>query len=100
MEDVVVGILAIGDVHVKTEFPSTSSDITKIKHLVVTIGEVSGHRVLFGENTVFGTARSVAPSGPRITVGLSNLSAGHAVVEIEAHLCESIAKNKGNHRNE
>ena len=68
-------------------------------NLVVAISEVGSHSATsLAKDTIFSTARSVAPSGPRITEGLSNLSACGAVVEIEAHLCESIAANEGNHR--
>ena len=69
--------------------------------LVVAIGEMGSHRATsLTKDTILSTARSVAPSGPRITIGLSDFSAGHAVVEIKAQLSESIATNEGNHRNE
>ena len=75
--------------------------VTKHDDLVVAESEMSGHRATsFTEDTIFRAARSVAPSGPRITIGLSDFCAGNAVFKIIAHLCESIATNEGNHRNE
>ena len=101
MQYVEITILAIRDIGIELEVVNTRRVVTKHNDLVVAKSEMSGHRATsFTEDTIFRAARSVAPSGPRITIGLSDFCAGNAVFKIIAHLCESIAANEGNHRNE
>ena len=101
VQNVEVTVLAFRNVGIEFEVINTRRVIAEHDDLVVTKGEVGSHSATcLTKNAVFGTTRLVAPSGPRITIGLSDFSAGNAVVEIIAHLCESIAANEGNHRNE
>ena len=101
MKDVVVGILAIRNIHIKGECPTARSGTAKFEHLVIVKGEVSGHiAVNLVEDTVGYPTNVSIPCRPWITIGLSDFSTGHIVAEIIAQLSESIAKNEGNHRNE
>ena len=101
VQHIEVTILALRNESVEFKVVNTYFVVAKVKDLVVAIGEVGGHGATsLIKNTVFRTARMVGPCGPRHTIGLSDLSASDAIVEIIAHLCKSIAKSKGNHRNE
>ncbi len=101
VQHIEVTVLAFRNESVELEVINARRVVTKLDDLVVTIGEVSGHGTTsHTEDTVFSTARSVAPSGPRITKGLSDFGAFRAIIKIEMQLSESIAANKGNHRNE
>ena len=101
VQHVEVTVLAFRNIGIEFEVIDTRRVIAKHNNLVISIGEVGSHSATsLTKNTVLSTARSVAPSGPRITVGLSDFCAGNAVFKIIAQLSESIAANEGNHRNE
>ena len=100
VKDIKITVLAFRNIGIEFEVVDTYRDLTELDDLVVAIGKVAGHRATsFTKDTVGCTTNGTIPCRPRVAKGLSDFSACRAVVEIKAQLSESIATNKGNHRN-